>query len=258
MSSPAQDSDAILSAARRSLVDQRAGGRRVPRGRPIGQRSAALRRGGLKRKLAMLGLGLVAAGIPVVMLIFTLLSLLFGGLAVLLKGLLVGGLAFAGLVWLIKRISASTALMVPTREALSKGSAAGLIGNVELWLEAQRPQLPAPALDLVGQLGGKLDLLATQLDRLGEDAPAVAQVRALVGEHLPEVVSAYTAIPAPLRGQKQGGSTPDEQLAQSLTRIGGEIDSVTAQLAEGAIDRLAIQTRFLDMKYGEGGVDQKG
>ena len=258
MASPAQDSAAILSAARASLVDQRAGGRRMPRGRPLGQRSAALRRGGLKRKLAMLALGLVAAGIPVVMLIFALLSLLFGGLAVLLKGLLVGGLAFAGAIWLIRRISARSALMVPARETLSKGSAAGLIGNVELWLEAQRGQLPAPALDLVGQLGGKLDLLATQLDRLGEDAPAVAQVRSLVGEHLPEVVSAYTAIPTSLRAVRQAGSTPDEQLAQSLARIGAEIDSVTAQLAEGAIDRLAIQTRFLDMKYGEGGVDQAG
>mgnify|MGYP003345158830 CR=1 FL=1 len=39
----AHDSDAILAAARASLNNQRAGGRRVA-GRPIGQRSAALRR----------------------------------------------------------------------------------------------------------------------------------------------------------------------------------------------------------------------
>ena len=165
-------------------------------------------------------------------------------------GLVIPGLVVA--VWAWVKIIPHGVYWVPTPEQLTKVPARKLVGATQLWLEAQRPQLPAPALDLVGQLGGKLDLLAMQLDRLGEDAPAVAQVRALVGEHLPEVVSAYTAIPAPLRAAKQGGSTPDEQLAQSLTRIGGEIDSVTRQLAEGAIDRLAIQTRFLDMKYGEG------
>ena len=239
MSSPAQDSDAILSAARRSLVDQRAGGRRVPRGRPIGQRSARMRNKRDLRKLMVLGVCVLAA------MGFYPLMHLIGEVALLMTAA-----AMIWLAWLV--IHRWSAPIIPTREALSKGSAAGLIGNVELWLEAQRPQLSAPALDLVGQLGGKLDLLATQLDRLGEDAPAVAQVRALVGEHLPEVVSAYTAIPAPLRAAKQGRSTPDEQLTQSLTRISGEIDSVTRQLAEGAIDRLAIQTRFLDMKYGEG------
>ena len=243
MSSPAQDSDAILAAARRSLVDQRAGGRRVPRGRPIGQRSARMRR--------MRGVWKVAAGIMIVGALLALAGLILDVVTSQFKPALFMVVLVLWLAWSARRnIRRHTTLATPTLDQLHHAPASKLVGNVELWLEAQRPQLPAPALDLVGQLGGKLDLLASQLDHLGEDAPAVAQVRALVGEHLPEVVSAYTAIPAPLRAAKQGGSTPDEQLAQSLTRIGGEIDSVTRQLAEGAIDRLAIQTRFLDMKYG--------
>jgi hypothetical protein len=53
-----------------------------------------------------------------------------------------------------------------------------------------------------------------------------------------------------LRSAKQGEASPDEQLAASLGKISTEIDSVTRQLAEGSIDKLAIQTRFLDYKYG--------
>ena len=50
--------------------------------------------------------------------------------------------------------------------------------------------------------------------------------------------------------EPRGGRTPDEQLTESLGKISVEIDSVTRQLAAGAIDNLAIQTRYLDYKYG--------
>ena len=75
--------------------------------------------------------------------------------------------------------------------------------------------------------------------------------------HLPELVSAYTAIPPNLRGEARGGTTPDAQLADSLGKISTEIDSVSRQLAEGKIDDLAIRTRYLDYKYG-GALDEPG
>jgi len=238
--SPAQDSDAILAAAQRSLADQRAGGRRVPRGKPIGQRSARMR-----RRQAAAVLATMAAALLIL---------------VLAVDLVVGQFHASGLAATIAAVLAAVAVgkalrrhatpAVPALNQLPRTPIGKLVGNTQLWLEAQRPQLPPPARDLVGQLGGKLDLLATQLDRLSPEAPAVAQVRALVGEHLPQVVGAYTEIPPPLRAQPQAGTSPDAQLAASLTHIGTEIDSVTHQLAEGAIDRLAIQARYLDMKYG--------
>ncbi|KAH2775849.1 hypothetical protein KXW38_001017, partial [Aspergillus fumigatus] len=69
-----EGSDAILAAARASLNDQRAGGRRVPAGKPIGQRSAALRRSGQKRKALALALSIVVA----IMLVNLLIGLLSG------------------------------------------------------------------------------------------------------------------------------------------------------------------------------------
>lgn len=240
----AHNSDAILAAARASLNDQRAGGRRVT-GRPIGQRSAALRRSGQKRKAAALALSVVVA----IMLVNLVIGLISGVLH-LLGWLSYGAVAavLVGVIWMLMR---DRAVPVPSLEALRAAPARQLVGQTQVWLEAQRPALPAPALDLIGRIGGQLDGLALQLDRVDENAPAVGQVRQLVGEHLPSLVNAYTAVPPSLRGQAHAGSSPDQQLSESLTRLSGELDSVTRQLAEGKLDALAIQSRFIDYKYGE-------
>lgn len=242
--SPAHSSDAILAAARSSLNDQRAGGRRVT-GKPIGQRSAALRRSGQKRKAAALALSVVVA----IMLVNLVLGLI-SGLLHLLGWLSYGAVAavLVAAIWMLMR---DRAVPVPSLETLRAAPARQLVGQTQVWLEAQRGALPAPALDLVGQIGGQLDGLALQLDRVDENAPAVGQVRQLVGEHLPSLVNAYTAVPPSLRGQAHAGSSPDQQLSESLTRLSGELDSVTRQLAEGKLDALAIQSRFIDYKYGD-------
>ena len=187
------------------------------------------------------------------------------GLAVLVvlavaftAGLVLDGIGFTGLmltgaaiVLALVVFARWPSLQPPEPGAMAKGPVRALVGNAQLWLEAQAPALPAPAVRIIEHIGGQLDLLGVQLAGLDDGAPAASDVRKLVGEHLPEVIKAYAAIPVPLRTEKRGDVSPDEQLAQSLGRISGEIDSVTRQLADGAIDRLAIQTRFLDYKYGD-------
>jgi hypothetical protein len=235
----AQDSDAILAAARASLNNQRAGGRRVL-GKPIGQRSAAIRRAQTKRKAVL--------AVAVVLALF--MAMKIAGLILHGVGLLaIAGAVLVGIIALMA-LTRQTPIKIPSLEQLRAAPAKTLVADTQVWLEAQRPALPAPALNLVGQIGGQLDQLATQLDRLDESTPAVAQVRQLVGQHLPDLVGAYTAIPPSLRSAQQGETSPDEQLAASLGKISTEIDSVTRQLAEGAIDKLAIHNRFLDYKYG--------
>ena len=112
--------------------------------------------------------------------------------------------------------------------------------------------IPAPAVQLVDTIGLQLDALGKQLQEIDQTHPAAVQVRKLVGEHLPGVVQDYRKIPAHLRQEDRAGSNPDRQLAESLGLISGEIDSVTRQLANGALDDLAIKTRYLDYKYGAG------
>jgi hypothetical protein len=233
-----------MAEARNSLVRQQAGGRRV---QSIGRRSADIRRQHRLRKAAR-----IAAAVGAII------------VAAMVAGLILNGIGFAGVMLTLLAMVAAVVVFgsfpkfrVPERATLNRGSVRALVGNTELWLEAQRPALPAPAVQIVDRLGLQLDALGVQLEALDEKQPAIAEVRKLVGEHLPGVVSAYTAIPPHLRGEPRAGGTPDEQLADSLGKISAEIDSVTRQLADGQIDSLAVQTRFLDYKYGAGIEEQR-
>ena len=102
----------------------------------------------------------------------------------------------------------------------------------------------------------QLDALGAQLQHVDPAHPAAAETRKLVGEYLPETIDAYARIPAHLRREERAGATPDQQLVDSLTRISGEIDHVTRALADGALDDLAIRTRYLDYKFGGALEDQ--
>ena len=240
MASPAHDSDRTLREARQSLVNNRDyGGRRAV---SIGRRSAALKREHMFRKLVrtMLAVGAVVFGAMV-------------------AGLILDGIGWTGVIVSMLAIvvamgvfSTFPRMKVPSRESLRGSDVKSLVGRTELWLESQRPALPAPAVQLVDQIGVQLDALGLQLDGLPEQTPAAVEVRKLVGEHLPELVSTYTSIPRHLRAEASGGASPDQRLTESLGKISAEIDSVTRQLASGAIDNLAIKTRYLDYKYGAG------
>lgn len=237
MPSPAHDSDRILTTANAAMAEQRLARATGP---SIGRRSRNLKQRHLLGRIwrTVLGvIGVIIAAIGV--------------------GLAMDGIGFAGLFYTTLAAVLVAALLlryprlkVPTRQQLAQGSLKSTVGNTELWLESQRPALPAPAVRLIDHIGGQLDALGLQLDQLDEKQPAAAEIRKLVGEYLPDLVSTYTAIPAGLRAEPRAGGTPDEQLIEGLGRISGEVDSVTRQLASGRIDDLAIRTRYLDYKYG--------
>ncbi|WP_374408384.1 hypothetical protein [Pelagerythrobacter sp.] len=234
------ESDAILSGARRSLADNRAGG--YHRRASIGREAAALKTrhlmGKLKRVVLAVGAVVVAAAVA---------------------GMIVDGIGFVGvmltLLAIVVAIGVFTAfpkIKVPQRAELNTGDARQMVGRTELWLEHQRPALPPPAARIVDDLGVQLDALGLQLETVDQAHPAVREVRQLVGEHLPEMIDSYRKVPAHLRGERRAGASPDEQITEGLGRISREIDSVTRQLADGALDDLAVRHRYLDYRYGEG------
>ena len=236
MTSPAHDSDRILTQAQRSLNDQRAGGRR----RSIGSQSAQLKRSHALKKL---GRVLLAVGLI--------------WLAATIAGLVIDGIGWSGII--VTLVASVIALGVfsrwprlelPTLQTINTGDVKTVVGRTELWLERQRAALPPPAVKLVNHIGLQLDALGLQLQDVDPTHPAVGEVRKLVGEHLPGVIDGYRKIPEHLRDEDRGGTNPNRQFLESLTLISGEIDSVTRQLASGAIDDLAIKTRYLDYKYG--------
>ena len=192
------------------------------RRRPIGTKSVALRRQHLYKKL---GRVLIAGGVV----------LLGAALFVLLIGVAV--------------LFGRTPFPEPRQADLPKTDLKQLAGRTEIWLEAQRPMLPAPARQLVDGIGLQLDLLAPQLQTLDPGEPAAANIRKLVGEDLPELVAGYQRIPAGLRGEAHAGRTPDETLVGGLKMLEAEIGSAARSLAAGELDKLATRERYLQLKY---------
>ena len=246
MASSTRHSGRTLAEAGAVLRDNRAGGRhRAGGGQPIGLGSARLRRRHRGRRLVFM-FGAIFAVLVAAGVIGTIINGIgFPGvmLVLLAIALIIGITAFAPRV------------KVPARADLARTQdARTLVARTELWLEAQRPALPPPAVAVVEQLGVQLDALGAQLAHVDPAHPAAAETRQLVGEFLPEMIEAWQRIPAHLRREERAGSTPEAQLVESLTKISGEIDHVTRQLAEGDLDKLAIRTRYLDYKYptGEG------
>lgn len=136
-------------------------------------------------------------------------------------------------------------------EALAATDLAALPLKTEIWLENQRKALPAPAVTLVDSIGVRLETLAPQLERLGEQEPAAQEIRRLLSDHLPELVTGYQSIPAPLRREERNGRVPEKQLVEGLSVIDAEIARMTESLASGDLDKLATQNRFLELKYQE-------
>ena len=136
-------------------------------------------------------------------------------------------------------------------EALAHTALAALPLKTEIWLENQRKALPAPAVTLVDSIGVKLEILAPQLERLGEQEPAAQEIRRLLADHLPELVTGYQSIPQPMRREERNGRVPETQLVEGLSVIDAEIGRMSENLASGDLDKLATQNRFLELKYQE-------
>ena len=232
MGSPATQSDEILTSASRSL-------RTIRMGPPIGMKSRALRRahfyGKVARAAVAVGVLLVGAGV---------VGAIIDGIG--FWGVMATGILGAAAAYLLMRYPD---MPMPTTESLRQTDLGTLAGKTEIWLEAQRPMLPAPAISIVQDIGVRLDQLAPQLQTLDENDPASREVRKLVGEHLPELINGYKRIPEPLKRTEYGGKTPEQQLIDGLKVIDREIEAMTGQISRGELDKLATRERFLEIRY---------
>ncbi|MBO6945262.1 hypothetical protein [Altererythrobacter sp.] len=240
MSDSTRESDAILSAAGKSLVANRDHGGTHRSAESIGRFSAEAKSKHWKKmikRILIVFAGIWAAAVAI--------------------GLIIDGIGFTGIMLTVLAamvavgvITRGRKLKIPQRHELKKGDAKQMVASTELWLEAQRPALPAPAVQLVDKLGVQLDALGMQLQTIDQADPAVNEVRELVGEYIPETIDNYRKIPQHLRQETHAGKTADERLTDSLTKLSGEVDRVTRRLAEGALDDLAIKDRYLEYRYG--------
>ena len=240
-----QEKSTQLASSRRVLVDNQTGGRHR-RARSIGQGSA--------QEKAKVWMARVKYFVGAVLAIFVSASI---------AGIVLDGIGFTGVMMVALAVMAAAYVFTNypkvkqvKRTELKQGSPRQMVANTELWLEQQRKALPAPAVQVIDQLGVQLDALGLQLETIDAAHPAMNDVRELVGEYIPETIDNYRKIPEHLRREKHTGKSADERLTDSLSKVSGEIDRVTRRLAEGAMDDLAIKDRYLEYRFG--GVDALG
>lgn len=235
----ASQSDEILDNSRRALSNVRMA--------PIGIKSQALRRahlwGKVSRAAVAVGAVLIGAGI---------VGTIIDGIG--FSGVMITALAVAAAGYALLRYPS---MPMPTTESLRQTDLATLAGKTEMWLESQRPALPAPAVNLMQDIGLRLDQLAPQLQTLDDNDPAAREVRKLVGEHLPELINGYKRIPETLKRKEHGGKTPEQQLVDGLKLIDREIETMTGQISRGELDKLATRGRYLELKYDQAGDPDK-
>ena len=238
-----RQSDRLLSEGKALVRDNQAGGRHRL-AESIGKGSARLKWNHRMKKLRN-----VALAIGGIWLGASIIGLVIDGLD--FTGLMAAGVATLAALYVFGKFPR---MKTPKMGDIMKGGdVKSLVARTELWLEHQRADLPASAISLIDKIGSQLDTLAAQLDGFDQNHPTAREISKLIGEHLPQMVDSYRKIPSHLRGEmRAGGQAPDEQLVTSLSKISGEIDGITRQLAEGTLDDLAIKGRYLDYKYGAG------
>lgn len=227
-------SDRILAEADEVLR------RHSERGQSLSARSRARRNAGIMRKLGR-----------ITTVVFAIL------IAAMVTGWFLP-LGANGVMIVLGLIAAATILIaaVPSQRAVKASALAetdlkSLPLKTEIWLESQRKALPAPAVRLIDSIGARLEVLAPQLEGLNQQEPAAVEVRRLLSDHLPELVTGYRSIPETMRQEERNGRVPEQQLIDGLQVIDGEINRMTEQFASGNLDKLATQNRFLELKYQE-------
>ncbi len=244
------ETDIAVEQGKASIARSRArrdGARIAPISRSIGKRSRRV-------KLRHFGMKLVRVALLWVSLLVAMIA--FG--LILPGGIGVGGVILLGLAAILGTLGL---LMFPRAPVISDhhlidSDMASLPANTELWLEAQRPALPAPAQTVVDNIGSQLDTLATQLQSLDPREPAAEEVRRLVGEHLPGLIKGYQRVPPAMRATpKAGGRSADEELTDGLRVIEREIRTMSENIASGDLDALATRGRYLEIKYQDGNGD---
>lgn len=232
---PPSDTDRLVANAAEALSRIRAD-RIVKQGRSIARR--------VKRAVtyAMVSLGAILFGA----IVWGMVSPIgLGGVLLVMLTMIVA---------VVLSVALSGERKVPA-QSLPRVELKALPAATSRWLEGQRRALPAPAVSIADSIDRRLESLAPQLARLDPSEPAAAGVRALLSEHLPELVAGWQTIPADLRRKTRNGRTPDAELVEGLGLIDQELGEMSEMIARGDLDRLATHNRYLALKYADDGKD---
>jgi hypothetical protein len=180
-------------------------------------------------------------------------ALLFWGLAIGPVG--TTGLILAVLLGLAGMVMAGVwNSNVPQPQDLAQASPAAMPAATEAWLYRQR--LPASAAPQIDAIGSSLATLETQLQRVPATDPIAQDLSRLLGKHLPELVERYTRVPVDQRSRTidSDGRTIETTLIDGLKIVAAELARASDALAAADRDAVVVQGKFLEKRYGDGGM----
>jgi hypothetical protein len=189
--------------------------------------------------------GFVAAGLMLVLLGFSLYS---------------PGLFFAWLFAVPVILFVAIVLMFqPTRQAQRMETEARLTPQTlplpDLAVRAEEglldrcDDLPGRALPAADRIMANLRELQPHLNALGPADEALAgDIRRLVGQHLPQLIDSYLALPATARA---AGSESSLRITESLDIVAGELDHLLGLCCRDRQSDFDTRSRFIETRYSE-------
>lgn len=138
--------------------------------------------------------------------------------------------------------------VAPTQDAVAKVPLPMLAGRCEAWLLDRCEELPHTALPSADLILARLQRMQPALEALPEASPLTADVRRLVGGHLPNLVDSYLALPPESRGR---GSENDKRISESLTVVADELTRLCSEIDGCREASFEIEHRFIESRYRE-------
>ena len=212
--------------------------RMSPEGREQARRERKAKARRQKRLMARLVMAAIAS------------LLAFAALSIVAPSVVALAIASALMLLLLALVIARADPRAPGREALAEAALPGLAEQATVWLAAQRRGMPQPALLLAGTIGGHLGDLELRLGKLDARSPAAASIRKLLAVELPALVESWRLVPLSSRRVAHAdGRTPDDHLVNGLQLINAELARANDLLGHRTLDEIAVQGRYLELKY---------
>lgn len=123
---------------------------------------------------------------------------------------------------------------------------AELAGRAADGLLDRSDELPARALPAADAIVARLNEVQPHLDALPPESLPAGEARRLICEHLPRLVDAYLALPAPARAP---GSESSLRFAESLDILAGEFDDLLERCCRDRELGFETQRRFIEARY---------
>ncbi len=180
-------------------------------------------------------------------------------------GLIVGPIGLGGLFFVVvlmvvlavlglgvfPALAARERPVEPYKEDMPNRAVVQRLGSL---MSRHRGTLPPTAASRVDAIGAQLPMLESQLAGLDPLNPLAQDARRLMGEHLPDLITRYEAVPAQYRRERDGqGMSVDERLVAGLDAARIALDDLGRKLAQDERDAFETQGRFIESRYRDDG-----